>query len=308
MPSGKKARGRKNRAKKEANLTAYQRSLWEQTIIRNNGASNSATPSCVAVLPRIPRDGLAVSLMNYLASEGLFNRGAKAHFGINPVEFTLEFPLQSIARFPGVLANESERSLAIDLLLRFVRNVFVHESALEGGDWFYQHRQIDVAICNMISVLELCGTFCDMKVARRRATKTSNMLRGGNRRDVVKFVAKRLPCTCLKKLHIAARKKLTKVGKCVACLRQFPRSQLYVCTGCMLAEYCSRECQRADWSHHKKGCDSPEVMSRCLPANYKLGGTAEINAGVSAISKWYTGQEETLRLYGIDGTRSQLSV
>ena len=149
----------------------------------------------------------------------------------------------------------------------------------------------------MVYMLELCGKYSDEFVARRRANKTSIRLTGGNRRDVVKFVAKRLPCTCLKELHSATRKKVAKVGTCYGCRKQFPRSQLYVCTGCMLAEYCSREFQRADWSHHKKGCDSPEVMSRCLPANYKLGGTAEINAGVSAISKWYTGQEETLRLW-----------
>mmetsp|Transcript_31241 Transcript_31241/g.74515 ORF Transcript_31241/g.74515 Transcript_31241/m.74515 type:complete len:93 (-) Transcript_31241:29-307(-) len=81
----------------------------------------------------------------------------------------------------------------------------------------------------------------------------SNRLASGNRRDVMKFVAKRLPCACLKKLHSATRKKVAKIGVCDGCRKQFPSSDLYVCTGCMIAEYCSKECQRAHWSRGHKG-------------------------------------------------------
>ena len=92
MPSGKKARGRKNRAKKEATLTAAQRALWEPTILRNSGASNDATASScehtLAVLPRIPQEGPAVSFMNCLASEGFFNKAIR-FIEIDPTEFLL---------------------------------------------------------------------------------------------------------------------------------------------------------------------------------------------------------------------------
>ena len=112
----------------------------------------------------------------------------------------------------------------------------------------------------MINLLEIRGTNSDPIAVKRRAYKMSNRVAGGNRRDAVKFVAKRLPCTCLKKLHSAARKKVAKVGICWCCHENFPRSQLYVCTGCMYAAYCSRECQRADRSRHKvaEGC-GPKV-------------------------------------------------
>ena len=98
----------------------------------------------------------------------------------------------------------------------------------------------------------------------------NNKLVGGNRRDVVKSVAKRLPCTCLKKLHRTMRMKVAKVGACFCCDKRFPRSQLRVCTGCMFVHYCSRECQRVDWTRHKEaeGCVHPEMMSRDLPADY----------------------------------------
>ena len=85
----------------------------------------------------------------------------------------------------------------------------------------------------MISVLELLGTYADKFVVEKRSIKTSYKLVDGNRRDTVKFVSKRLPCACLKKLHSDARKKLAKVGLCFGCKKQFPRSQLHVCTGCV---------------------------------------------------------------------------
>ena len=177
-----------------------------------------------------------------------------------------------MSRFPEVAAKESERSLATNLLLRFARNVFVHGAVAEGEKWFYDRFQNEMVICVMINMLEQRVTYSDMGVVRRRAAKTSCRLACGNRRDAVKFVAKRLPCTCLKKLHSAARKKLNKTGTCHGCDKPFPRSELDVCTGCMLAEYCSKECQRADRSCHKEYCGNPEVMSRDLSADYVFRG------------------------------------
>ena len=267
MPSGKKARGRQNRAKKE---TAHQRSQWEQTILRKNGVNNAAN-SCehLALCPtRIPQDGPTISFMNCLSGEGFFDR-TKCLTGVDLVEFCFK----PLSRFPEVQEEASDRSLAIDLLLRFLRNIFVHDAAIEGGSWFLDGRQNEAVICTMINLLEIRGTYSDPIVVRRRAFRKNITFMGGNRRDAVKFVSKRLPCTCLKELHSAARKKLNKVGPCtnVNCNEQFPRSQLYVCTGCMYATYCSRKCQRADWSRHKAGgCGRPEVVIRDLPADYVI--------------------------------------
>ncbi|EJK58065.1 hypothetical protein THAOC_21836 [Thalassiosira oceanica] len=176
--------------------------------------------------PRIPQEGPAVSLLNSLSAEGFFN---------NEASFTVD--LLSLVGYSEVVAKESERSLAINLLLRFVRNVLVYDSVVEGEKWFQREHPNDAAICCMIATLEIHGTSnggaMDYGGATgRRVNKIITKLMGGNRRDVVKFVAKRLPCTCLKKLHSAARKKVTKMGICIACSKQFPRSQLFVCTGC----------------------------------------------------------------------------
>ena len=267
MPSGKKARGRQNRAKKEAARTADNtrlwRTLWEPTILGNGGvvARNGATSSCehLAMLPaQIPQEGPVVSFMNYIAGKGFFS---------NVMNFqgeSAELCFRSLWHFPEVTEEESERSLATALLLRFIRNVFVHDSVVQGEKWFHNRAGNEVMICCMINALELLGTSDELAVLRG-ARATGNRLAGGNRRDVVKFVAKRVPCACLKKLHGATRKKVAKIGTCFGCKKKVPRSQLYVCTGCMAAEYCSKECQRANWSHHKPYCQSSEVSGYLGP-------------------------------------------
>ena len=76
----------------------------------------------------------------------------------------------------------------------------------------------------MSTLLEVSGKYSDFEVVKRRAVKMGNRLVNGNRRDVLKLVAKRLPCTCLKKLYSATR---TKLGACHGCLMSPPlnRSQ-----------------------------------------------------------------------------------
>ena len=201
--------------------------------------------------------------MNHIAGKGFFNTTAAS---VLPCH-TLDFCIQSVMRFPANAAEGSELSLAKALLLRLIRNVFVHDSAVEGEIWFHDRSQSEVTICIMINVLELYGMYNDWNVVGWRAGNISYKLSGGNRRDLVKFVAKRLPCTCLKKLHRVARKKVEKVGICHGCNKQLPRSRLYVCTGCRVVEYCSNDCQTTHWSTHKRNCGDPEPTCCDLPAD-----------------------------------------
>ena len=101
--------------------------MWEPTLLRDSGVSDAAASSCehlLAVLPRIPQQGPAVSFMNHIAGEGFFDRAISGA--------PLALCCQSLMHFPKVREEESERSLAIDLLLRFVRSVFLHDSVAEG--------------------------------------------------------------------------------------------------------------------------------------------------------------------------------
>ncbi|EJK74777.1 hypothetical protein THAOC_03528 [Thalassiosira oceanica] len=267
MPSRKKARGRRNRARKEAIRTAELRSQWEPMALCSR--SNHVAVPCehaLTVPPKIPQEGTAVSFMNHIAGEGFFNRATSF-----PNEQMMSTCFSLSRRFPGVREKDNEqRALAIDLLLRFLRNVFVRDAAMEGELWFHQRPQNEAVLCIVIYLLELHGTFSALAVVERRSTVMGAKLMCGNRRDVAKFVAKRLPCTCLKELHRAARKKLAKSGKRLCCQKRFPKSELFVCTGCNYSVYCLKDCQRADWSNHKKFCNNLELMSRDLPKGLHL--------------------------------------
>jgi len=74
-------------------------------------------------------------------------------------------------------------------------------------------------------------------------------------RDVLKFYRKRLSCSCLKIEYLEARKHIPKMGVCYGCRKEKERASLDVCSRCMIQQYCSRECQVADWPVHLSKCD-----------------------------------------------------
>ena len=98
---------------------------------------------------QIPQEGPAVSFMNHIAGVGFFKKATL--FRCEPVMKTC-FDAESL-RLPGVRKEDNERSLAIDLLLRFVRNLFVSDSRIEGEKWYHKYHENEAAICCMSTYL-----------------------------------------------------------------------------------------------------------------------------------------------------------
>jgi len=68
------------------------------------------------------------------------------------------------------------------------------------------------------------------------------------------YLASKIPCSCLKKLKKDA-KHAPKMDRCYECQKEFLRQDMMKCSGCKVARYCSKECQKADWSKcHKDQC------------------------------------------------------
>ena len=90
----------------------------------------------------------------------------------------------------------------------------------------------------------------------RGATKFRDIdMSGSSRlRDILKFYRKRTSCSCLKEMHLTARKTLPKVGGCYQCNNKMERALLLVCGKCKIAQYCSKECQIAHWPLHRSRC------------------------------------------------------
>jgi len=87
--------------------------------------------------------------------------------------------------------------------------------------------------------------------------KVTELLTGDDH-TVVKYLRKRIPCSCLDERYKEV-KSVKKLGICFNfdCPipgRKVERGKMLNCTVCGEANYCSRECQKAHWSTHKKEC------------------------------------------------------
>jgi len=84
-------------------------------------------------------------------------------------------------------------------------------------------------------------------------------LKHGDEHTLVKYLRKNIPCKCLDKKYKEV-KSITKMGlcrnpQCSIPNRRVERKSMLYCTRCCAANYCSAECQRADWPVHKGVCD-----------------------------------------------------
>lgn len=74
-------------------------------------------------------------------------------------------------------------------------------------------------------------------------------------RDAVRALVRRIPCGCLDEAK-AERKKDPKNKTCQHCRKLVLDSQLFVCSKCEIARYCSDKCIEAHWNTHRPFCQS----------------------------------------------------
>lgn len=91
---------------------------------------------------------------------------------------------------------------------------------------------------------------------------------------LVKYLRKRIRCHCLEEKYKQV-KSITKMGTCMNSRCSLPgrrveRSKMKYCTQCCLANYCSRECQVADWPRHKENCDSYSTCQSSCKAEFTV--------------------------------------
>ena len=156
--------------------------------------------------------------------------------------------------YPQVFHNESYRKMLLDILVRMNTNVLMGQS--ENGE----NIQVAVSMSATILVLEEYDKTNDFDAALVGCAITSKRRHltigiSSNERDILKFYRKRVSCKCLKRMHLDSRKATPKMARCFNCNVEKERASLSVCSRCMITEYCSRECQVANWYKHVSDCD-----------------------------------------------------
>ena len=156
--------------------------------------------------------------------------------------------------------NESYREMAMNILISIGTNMMVVEDTnvplinlarlplvliLARAIVILENHTETEDFVSVINTRSVAGKLRDLRFSKRCA----------NKRDVLKFFRKRTACSCLKKIHLEARKTLPKLGICQHCEEVRERTSLMVCSRCGVFQYCSKECQMAHWPSHQRYCD-----------------------------------------------------
>ena len=120
----------------------------------------------------------------------------------------------------------------------------------------------------------LAGCFEDLRAMRLRkaqalisSTKVIE-LESADDHTLVSFYRKRIPCSCLDEKYKEV-KSVKKMGCCYNPSCSHPdgkveRSKMFCCTRCGMANYCSVECQKADWKEHKELCSTAVELKAAI--------------------------------------------
>ena len=162
-------------------------------------------------------------------------------------------------KHPEVKNDDNYRKMAADILTTIGANLLytgIRENIGRKGDQFIINTVLAINVFeNYDETLEVNSNSMNPIVS----AKDRDLMCGSTsvRRDLLKFYRKRMSCSCLKKMHLEARKtQPKKLGACGHCNEIKERSLLMVCSKCRISQYCSRDCQVAASPEHRADCDN----------------------------------------------------
>jgi len=159
-----------------------------------------------------------------------------------------------------MLMNDVYRKIVIKIMIRIGTNLML------ANDWFpresnaaYVAENNAAYVAQAIALLENYDVSMETTLSNNGvASKMRDLSYVGSstRRDVLKFLSKRVTCSCLKEMYSQVRKTLPKMGRCHNCQEVKLRRLLLVCSRCRVNQFCSRQCHFACWPVHQKYCDT----------------------------------------------------
>ena len=157
-----------------------------------------------------------------------------------------------------VWKEETLRNEAVGILTSIATNEMLHEyhygtNSLSQAIWI---SKAIIAIENHdLSINDDIVTILYHPPMASKFVNLSTNPKASGKRDVLKFLSRRISCSCLKDMYRQARHTIPKSRHCSHCNEVKERDQLMLCGGCRLEGYCSKECQAADWEReHANDC------------------------------------------------------
>eukprot|EP00574_Skeletonema_japonicum_P005283 CAMPEP_0201720144 /NCGR_PEP_ID=MMETSP0593-20130828/5168_1 /ASSEMBLY_ACC=CAM_ASM_000672 /TAXON_ID=267983 /ORGANISM="Skeletonema japonicum, Strain CCMP2506" /LENGTH=269 /DNA_ID=CAMNT_0048210735 /DNA_START=15 /DNA_END=824 /DNA_ORIENTATION=+ len=150
-------------------------------------------------------------------------------------------------RYADMWDDSTKMEMAISYLL------FMGTQAILAGKYNYARGDdVFVRYFEQYMAVELQQTQALFRTNKLFETQDADL------HTLVTFFRKRIPCSCLEEKYQEV-KSISKMGMCFNPQCTLPngmtkRSKTMYCDGCRSITYCSRECQKADWSRHKNDC------------------------------------------------------
>ena len=237
--SRKKSKGRERKAKKIEAERAMFRDEWLGWVTGDTivGKSITCDHGCGGIPSLDDVDHPVLSFLDEFCRQG---------FSVESMFYTRP----RLTNFGEILKQDINREMLINIMIRMGTNMILKYGLEPETRWA-------LTLAKSIVILEQCvdDTGSISYTYSRVVSRKIKDLYGGSRRDALKFFSKRVSCSCLKSMHQEARRTILKTGKCYHCKIEKERVALSVCSRCMITQYCSRECQVADWSEHKEDCE-----------------------------------------------------
>mmetsp|Transcript_36948 Transcript_36948/g.66458 ORF Transcript_36948/g.66458 Transcript_36948/m.66458 type:complete len:257 (-) Transcript_36948:74-844(-) len=120
-----------------------------------------------------------------------------------------------------------------------------------GTDYLLKGQVRYTNMATSVAIAVIGMDYDDLKRADTHAM-LRDLVQGGER-ETTRFFSKRIDCSCLKEKYKQVKHQ-PKLGMCSHCEQTKERRKFLVCTGCRNCQYCSKECQQADWPKHKDIC------------------------------------------------------
>jgi MYND finger len=245
MPSSKKERGRQRREKREAKTKAdlsLPTSIASATATASTFADVGLPSEETGCLHGSSRNKVVVEMCEELEND--FR---------NPSDLcTVLF------RYPGVLKSKgSWRTVLTTLAARAVASILKFEDKGRIPPTYIVKVRNALSIVMIFEMVEkqfMQKDFMNVLVKNfPRLLERSRIMSESECGVMVRFLAKRVPCSCLDCLKTKARS-ASKMGRCYGCQKTMEYKTMYVCSACKFAHYCSKKCQVEAWKTHKKEC------------------------------------------------------